>query len=1092
VHIDIDSSTSPDLFKKSYILLSSVAGTPFAAHVMFVLDSRRLYFLKGIPHILDKELNMAKRSGIFEKNVSVAKTGHPIDGSTNYVAGQKKIKSVDFGPPCNAGSHLQWEIRFTLIAILFTLITTAMLFKEIYAIFTTHLEETDYYRAGGQIFFALVVFFLIYGNIVYQVTRIGYFRRLKSHRPARRNELDRIYDGPAPSLTFLIPSYKEESQVIRQSLLSAALQEYPNRRVVLLIDDPPTPTQKDDISSLMAARRLPQEIQHLIEVPAAEMDKELNEFLKRKNYRLVFSEEYIRLAGLYQRVAARLKAMASSCPAMDHASQWFVQKTFLDTAENYIRHADDLEKLGRKNPISVEDAVTIHREYRRLATLFKVKLTSFERKKYVNLSHESNKAMNLNSYIGLLGKCCCETKKKGSLYLEEIKNQEEGFLIPDADYLITLDADSMLLPEYALRLVHIMEQPGNEKLAVAQTPYNAFPNPPGLLERIAGATTDIQHIIHQGFTHYHATYWVGANALLRKTALADICTIEEERGFAVKRYIQDRTVIEDTESSIDLIDRGWKLYNYPERLAYSATPPDFGALLIQRRRWANGGLIILPKLLRYWFKGINRPDRMKECLLRLHYLISIAGVNIGLLLIFFFPFEENLRSIWLPLTALPYYFFYGRDLVQSGYKTSDLFRVYALNLLLLPVNLGGVFKSLHQAWTGQKIPFGRTPKVMGRTAAPALYHVSGLLLLGYCFTDSLVASTNSLWFHALFAFVNAVFFAYAVLNYVGLEESIKDIHQAWVSGSIYQSLAACSQRIKSNYNSRRYKTKSFFNTMKPAIGPVHTMLKIFTIIFFLFFIVPETTTPGDTGRVPVLTYHAVSNNPDDPGDPKISFDMFEAQMKYLHDNQYVTLSIEDLLRFMKGYTVPDKAIVLTFDDGWKSMKDVVPVLNHYHFKAAFSIIPGEGIGNPYLDWVDLKDMAKNPDFEFVSHSMTHPWRHENLITWAEGETDGKSLKAVEYELTESKRVLETMLHRKINCFAWPCGLYNDRLVEMAKNAGYKALFTIEEGANFPYDDVMKIKRIVIDGACSMDAFIETLQDYQSRDCYTKSISTKVY
>ena len=44
---------------------------------------------------------------------------------------------------------------------------------------------------------------------------------------------------------------------------------------------------------------------------------------------------------------------------------------------------------------------------------------------------------------------------------------------------------------------------------------------------------------------------------------------------------------------------GVKLFNYPERLAYSATPPDFGSLLIQRRRWANGGVIIVPKLMRY-------------------------------------------------------------------------------------------------------------------------------------------------------------------------------------------------------------------------------------------------------------------------------------------------------------------------------------------------------------------------------------------------------------------------------------------------------------------------------------------------------------
>jgi cellulose synthase (UDP-forming) len=41
----------------------------------------------------------------------------------------------------------------------------------------------------------------------------------------------------------------------------------------------------------------------------------------------------------------------------------------------------------------------------------------------------------------------------------------------------------------------------------------------------------------------------------------------------VRRYIQDRTVIEDTESSIDLVAHDWTLFNYDERLSYSAPPP---------------------------------------------------------------------------------------------------------------------------------------------------------------------------------------------------------------------------------------------------------------------------------------------------------------------------------------------------------------------------------------------------------------------------------------------------------------------------------------------------------------------------------------
>jgi cellulose synthase/poly-beta-1,6-N-acetylglucosamine synthase-like glycosyltransferase len=157
-------------------------------------------------------------------------------------------------------------------------------------------------------------------------------------------------------------------------------------------------------------------------------------------------------------------------------------------------------------------------------------------------------------------------------------------IIPDSEFVLTLDADSILLREYCLRLVYFLEQEDNADVAVAQTPYSSFRGAPTRLERLSGATTDIQHIIHQGMSHYGATFWVGANAVIRKRALEDIVEKEWVGGFEVKRYVQDRTVIEDTESSIDLALHGWRLVNYPERLSYSATPPDFGSLVIQRRR----------------------------------------------------------------------------------------------------------------------------------------------------------------------------------------------------------------------------------------------------------------------------------------------------------------------------------------------------------------------------------------------------------------------------------------------------------------------------------------------------------------------------
>ena len=258
--------------------------------------------------------------------------------------------------------------------------------------------------------------------------------------------------------------------------------------------------------------------------------------------------------------------------------------------------------------------------------------------------------MNLNAYLSLLGHRWREDHdEEGHLLLLRSGPGASAFSVPRADYVITLDADSLLLPTYALRLVHLLERPGHERVAVAQTPYSAVPQAPGRLERIAGATTDLQYIVHQGFTQHRATFWVGANALLRTAALADIGSEEEERGFGVRRYIQDRTVIEDTESSVDLVREGLAAGQLPEAPFVQRCPTRLRGALIQRRRWANGGLLILPKLLAY---VARRPrQRTREGLMRFHYLTSTTGANLGLLALLAIPFPTPPASAWLPVSA---------------------------------------------------------------------------------------------------------------------------------------------------------------------------------------------------------------------------------------------------------------------------------------------------------------------------------------------------------------------------------------------------------------------------------------------------------
>ena len=678
-------------------------------------------------------------------------------------------------------SHgLRWEIVLTVAAIAVTVLASVLSVADIWSVLTDGIHAGSLARSLGQVVFLAIVGFLIYGALVYQFTRLGHLRRQLGHRPVPTARLARLWEEPSPpTLTILIPSYKEAAGVVWKTMVSAALQEYPRRRVVLLIDDPPHPTDPGDAAMLAAARRLPDLVQSLLADARKPCEAALEAFLERRaSARPDLDAEGRYLARLLEDLAGWFEEQANRHEIVDHVDRLFVQLTLRGPAEGFRRAAGEWAGgvgPGRQRP--TEQALLD--EYTRLLGRFQVDVSSFERKRYLNLSREANKAMNLNSYIGLMGGSYGERPTTGGILLQPAAPETADVTVPDADFVLMVDADSVLAPEYALRLIHFMRQPGNRRVAVAQTPYSAFPGPPGLLERIAGATTDIQYFVHQGFTYYGATFWVGANAVVRKSALEDIAERDEERGYPITRFVQDRTVIEDTESSIDLADRGWWLYNYPERLAFSATPPDFGALLIQRRRWANGGLIILRKLLRHVVRRIGEPGIVREGLMRCHYLTSIAAVNIGLPVILSVSFEDSLRGYWLPLTALPYYALYMRDLQRAGYRAGDLLRVYALNLALIPVNLAGVFRSIYQLCTGRKSPFGRTPKVTGRTLTPALYLLAEFGLLAAWLSCAAADALHGRPLHAAFALGNTLFLGYAIRRFIGFRESWADLGFAW-------------------------------------------------------------------------------------------------------------------------------------------------------------------------------------------------------------------------------------------------------------------------------------------------------------------------
>lgn len=685
--------------------------------------------------------------------------------------------------------HAKREAVLAILCLVLTLTFYGMLFhRSVYKVYDSFFFPNLGPFYGGLIFLVALAI-VLYAALLYNVCLIGNYLRQLRERVPDATEVATIFDAPAPALTVLVPSYKEERLVIWQTMLSAALSEYPAKRVVLLIDNPPDPAQEYDRIQLAETRALIAELQ-------AEFDAQLGIYetahaeyqMRRDAGSLDPALENERIAALYDMAAnwldAQVNVVSGGAPVenLSFDLKFFVERILHTPAQHHRGRA----AACRVTPHTTHAEIAHH--YAFLAALYKVEFASFERKRYVNLSHDSNKAMNLNSYMQLIGKSWKETQTPNGLELHECAPAEADFSVPPADYINTIDADSLMTHDYVSRLIYFMERAENAKVAVAQAPCSSIPGSPVEIERIAGAVIDVQYHTHQGYTHWHASFWVGANAMLRMTALDAIKEIVHADGKKYAIYIQDRTVIEDTESTIDLVQKGWLLYNYPSRMTFSATPSDFGSLLIQRRRWANGGLIILPKLLRYAIKAPKNLRLLKELFMRFNYL-AMTTLSVAIMYLFaFYSFSPRLSTPLLIYANIPLLLLYSRDLKVCGYRYSDVFRVIALNLMLLPIITAGVLKQMQQILTGRKIPFGRTPKVKNRTGAPAIYYVMELMMIGYCVYMAISNALEAEWSPVAYAVLNLTMLMYALVRYIGIRAMVQDL---WAS--LTQTLGRASR-----------------------------------------------------------------------------------------------------------------------------------------------------------------------------------------------------------------------------------------------------------------------------------------------------------
>jgi peptidoglycan/xylan/chitin deacetylase (PgdA/CDA1 family) len=195
--------------------------------------------------------------------------------------------------------------------------------------------------------------------------------------------------------------------------------------------------------------------------------------------------------------------------------------------------------------------------------------------------------------------------------------------------------------------------------------------------------------------------------------------------------------------------------------------------------------------------------------------------------------------------------------------------------------------------------------------------------------------------------------------------------------------------------------------------------------------------------IPILAYHRFAENCSSP--LCMPAKTFELQMRHLKENGFHVITAQDFVAFLdyrRG--LPKKSVLITMDDGYRSVYNIAyPILNKYGFKATLFIYTSfVGVSKMAITWGQLKEMKAN-GFTIGSHTMYH----SDLTSPKAGESEQEHILRINEELNGSKKIIDQKLSQDTYFLAYPFGYYDQRSIQMAKEAGYKLAMSVKRGGN---------------------------------------------
>jgi peptidoglycan/xylan/chitin deacetylase (PgdA/CDA1 family) len=267
------------------------------------------------------------------------------------------------------------------------------------------------------------------------------------------------------------------------------------------------------------------------------------------------------------------------------------------------------------------------------------------------------------------------------------------------------------------------------------------------------------------------------------------------------------------------------------------------------------------------------------------------------------------------------------------------------------------------------------------------------------------------------------------------------------------------------------------------------------------------TSNGGGRSLRVLMYHKVNDLPGNRMSMPVS--IFDEQMAQLRELGYTAVDLDAVLgHYVENKPLPEGAVLITFDDGYRdNLENAAPVL-HRHGYPAVQFVPlayvgdrqplpheehlaASGLINRTVDWEELGELERL-GVRIESHGLSHR-------PLADLELDEAAR-----EIAISKLRLEERLGRPVRAFSYVKGSeahYKQVHLSLVRQAGYDVAFTAVSGANTPASDPLQLRRynvepysprtfeLVLAGACDLIAVKDTITGTRARRVFNAALGT---